>query len=457
MDRARTTILWALLALAGGLLAALYLPGSGVWAQSPDTVSGQAIVPLQKLEGSATWEQDNFGWSVALDGDYLVVGAPHYTTTGESSGSAYIFRRDAGSARWVEVTQLLADDGQPGDRFGYAVAISGDKVVVGAPWTDVGGWQDAGAVYVFRRDKDGPNNWGQVTKLTAGDIYTHSDHLGTAVAIDGNTIVVGAAEKEVNNIRDAGAAYVFTSSGTDNWSQTAVLTATTPYTQDLFGRAVTIDGDTIAVGAPWANADTRFDTGFAYLFYRSSGQWNQVKKLSASDPHPYDRFGTSLALDGDTLVVGAYQPGSSSGGVLPGPGAAYVFERNLGGADQWGQRAKLSAAGGASGDRFGFATCIAGDTVVVGAYLAEVGEDIYRGTAYVFERNTGGNNAWGQTAQLLAPDGRMGDQFGFAVAAGGNILAVGAPYANRSPVLNSGAAYLFFRADYAVHLPVISR
>lgn len=455
MDRARITILWALLALAGGLLIALYLPGSGAWAQAPDTVSSQAIVPLQKLEGSATGAQDNFGWSVALDGDYLVVGAPHYTTTNATPGSAYIFKRDAGSSSWTEVKQLFADDGQPGDRFGYAVAISGDKVVVGAPWADVGDWRDAGAAYVFRRDKDGSNNWGQVAKLTASDIYTHSDHLGTAVAIDGNTIVVGAAEKEVNNRRDAGAVYVFTSSSTDSWSQTAVLTASTPYTQDLFGRAVTIDGDTIVVGAPWANAGAQFDVGFVYVFYRSGGQWNQVKKLSASDPQPYDRFGTSLALDEDVLIVGAPQPGGGS--TSPGRGVAYIFERNLGGTDQWGQRAKLSAAGGASGDRFGFAIHIAGDTVVVGSYLAQVAGDIYRGAAYVFERNAGGSNAWGQTAQLLAYDGRTGDQFGFAVAAGGNILAVGAPYANRGSIVNSGAVYLFFRADHTVHLPVISR
>jgi hypothetical protein len=335
------------------------------------------------------------------------------------------------------------------------VAISGDKVVVGAPWADVGGWQDAGAAYVFRRDKDGAGNWGQVAKLTASDIYTHSDHMGTTVAIDGNTIVVGAAEKEVNNIRDAGAAYIFTSSSTDNWSQSAILTATTPHVQDLFGRAVTIDGDTVVVGAPWANAGTQFDTGFAHIFYRSGTQWNEVKKISASDPQPYDRFGTSLALDGDTLVVGAYQPGSGS--MSPGPGAAYIFERNASGANQWGQRAKISATEGISGDRFGFATHVTGDKVVVGAYLTEVAGDIYRGAAYVFERNAGGNNAWGQTAQLLAHDGKMGDQFGFAVAARGNILAVGAPYANRGTVLNSGSVYLFFRANYVIHLPVISR
>lgn len=454
---ARTTILWALLALAGGLLLALYLPGSGVWAQTPDGVGSQAIVQLQKLEGSTTGWEDNFGWSMALDGDYLVVGAPHYTTTGATPGSAYIFKRDTASGSWTEVKQLLGDDGQPGDRFGYAVAISGDKVVVGAPWADVSGWQDAGAAYVFRRDKDGAGNWGLVTKLTASDVYTNNDHLGTAVAIDGNTIVVGAAEKEVNNIRDAGAVYVFTSSSLDNWSQTAILTATTPYTQDLFGRAVTIDGNTIVVGAPWTNKGTQFDTGLAYVFYRSGDQWNQIKKLSASDSQPYDRFGTSLALDGDTLVVGAYQPGSSSGSVPPGPGAAYIFERNASGTDQWGELAELSAAGGAQGDRFGFATQVAGDVVVVGAYLAEVAGDIYRGAAYAFERNAGGNNAWGQTAQLVAQDGQVGDQFGFAVAAQGNTLVVGAPYANRGGILNSGAAYLFFHAGYAIHLPVISR
>jgi hypothetical protein len=455
---ARLTILWALLALAGGLLLALYLPGSGVWAQTPGGIGSQAIVPLQKLEGSTTWQQDNFGWSIALDGDYLVVGAPHYTTTNATPGSAYVFKRDTASGRWTEVKQLSADDGQEGDRFGYAVAISGDKVVVGAPWADVGGWQDAGAAYVFRRDAGGANNWGQVAKLTASDVYTNNDHLGTAVAIDGNTIVVGAAEKEVNNIRDAGAAYVFTSSSLDNWTQTAILTATTPYTQDLFGRAVTIDGNTIVVGAPWTNKGTQFDTGLAYVFYRSGDQWNQIKKLSASDPQPYDRFGTSLALDGDTLVVGAPQPGSST--ISPGSGAAYIFERNAGGDNQWGQVRKLTASNGVVGDLFGFDVSVVSDTVIVGAY--QPGSNNWSippgpGATYVFEHNSGGNNAWGQTAQLLARDGKAGDAFGFAVAAQGNTLVVGAPYANRGTVPNTGAVYVFITDGHVVHLPVISR
>ncbi len=450
----RGIVLGAFLALAGGLLMALYLPGSGAFAQSPEGVAGQVIAPLQKLGGSMT-RHDNFGWSVARDGDYLVVGAPHFTTTEATNGSAFVFKR-TGSG-WTEVKELRADDGQLGDRFGYAVAISGDKIVVGAPYAGVGGWQEAGAAYVFRRDGDGAGNWRQVAKLTASDVFTNKDRLGTTVAIDGNTIVVGAAEKEVNNVRDAGAAYVFTASTPDSWAQTAVLTATTLITQDLFGRAVAVDGDTIVVGAPWANTGSAFDTGAAYVFYRSGSQWNQIKKILPSPSQAYDRFGMSLALDGDTLLVGAYQPGSPSGSVSPGNGAACVFGRNVGGADQWGQVARLTANDGAAGDHFGYAVGLDGNAAIVGANLAEVGGDIYRGAAYVFERDAGGADAWGQTAKLVASDGRAGDRFGFAVAARGDLLLVGAPYANRDSVVNTGAAYLFFRADYAVHLPVISR
>ncbi|MGQ9793443.1 MAG: FG-GAP repeat protein [Anaerolineae bacterium] len=449
---ARITILWALLALAGGLLVTLYLPSSGVYAQSPDGVEGQAIVPLYKIEGSATEAQDNFGWSIALDGDYLVVGAPHYTTTNATTSSAYIFKR-GGDGSWVEIKELRAGDGQPGDWFGYAVAISGDTAVVGAPRADVGGWQDAGAAYVFRRDAGGANNWGQVVKLSASDIYTSNDHLGIAVAIDGNTIVVGAAEKDVNNVRDAGAVYVFTSSGTDPWTQTAVLTATTLGLQDLFGRAVTVDGDIIAVGAPWANEGSQSNTGSVYVFYRSGGQWSQVEKVAAFNLQAYDEFGISLALDGDTLIVGAHQRGSTS----PGPGTAYVFERNAGGTDQWGLIRKLDAPDGVADDRFGFSAHIFADVAVVGAYLATVEGRVQQGAAYVFERDQGENNAWGFTAKLLAPDGKPGDRLGFAVAAQGNTLAIGAPYVNRGSDLNTGAVYVFITDGYAVHLPVIRR
>jgi hypothetical protein len=129
-NMARLTILWALLALAGGLLLALYLPGSGVWAQTPGGLGSQAIVPLYKLVETTTEAQDKFGWSVALEDNYLVVGASHYTGSNTGKGSVYVFERDA-NLGWKRVGKLNPEDGQEGDWFGYAVAISGDTIVVG--------------------------------------------------------------------------------------------------------------------------------------------------------------------------------------------------------------------------------------------------------------------------------------------------------------------------------------
>ncbi|MDW8071591.1 MAG: hypothetical protein RMK79_08970 [Anaerolineae bacterium] len=475
MGIARTMILWALLALAGGLLIALYLPGSGASAQAPGAVSGQAIVPLQKLEEPIPQAQAKFGWSLALDGDYLVVGAPHYTATctpDVPSGSAYIFRRVPGSTIWTSVKRLSAGDDQPCDWFGYAVAIDGDTVVVGAPRSDLSDRQDAGAVYVFRRDKGGSNNWGQATKLTATQPYT-ADRFGTAVTIAGDVIAVGAPRANVGSRLDAGLVYIFYRDliNPDQWAQGKVISVSTSdrAAYDRFGSSLALNNETLVVGAPQPgyvhpkdpNQNVRPKTGVAYVFERNQpgeNQWGQMQKLVAPDGIENDQFGACIHIAGDTIAVGAHQPGSSSWSIPPGPGAAYVFERNLGGDDQWEQRAKLSAAGGAPGDHFGFANYVLGDTIFVGAYLVDEGGKVDQGAAYVFERNAGGNSAWGQTAQLRAHDGKAEDGFGFAVAAQGNALLVGAPYVNRSAsILNAGAVYVFITDGHAVHLPVISR
>ena len=206
---------------------------------------------------------------------------------------------------------------------------------------------------------------------------------------------------------------------------------------DRFGYSVAIAGDTAIVGA--YGKDT--STGAAYLFARNQGganMWGQVAKLQAADKEAGDFFGVSVAIAGDTAIVGADSEGT------PGtdPGAAYVFARNQGGANMWGQVAKLQAADGEAGDVFGESVAIAGDTAIVGADLEDTGS-IYAGAAYVFERNQGGANMWGQVAKLQAADSAAGDFFGFSVAIAGDTAIVGAAL--------KGAAYVFARNQGAAN------
>ena len=160
-------------------------------------------------------------------------------------------------------------------------------------------------------------------------------------------------------------------------------------------------------------------TGAAYIFERDAGgadNWGQVKKLTAGDAAAYDRFGVSVAISGDTVVVGAYGKNSDAG-------AAYIFERNAGGAGNWGQVKKLTAGDAATEDGFGVSVAISGDTVVVGAYRKDSA-----GAAYLFERNTGGLENWGEWGKLIVVDPSPGDQFGFSVAIHRDLALVGAPY-----------------------------
>ncbi|MCG8457895.1 MAG: hypothetical protein MI919_16585 [Holophagales bacterium] len=169
--------------------------------------------------------------------------------------------------------------------------------------------------------------------------------------------------------------------------------------------------------------------------------WGQVAKLTASDTAAGDEFGASVSVSGDTVVVGASRDDDRE----PDSGSVYVFERNVGGADAWGQVAKLTASDAAAGDEFGYSVAVSGDTVVVSA-LFDSHAGFASGSAYVFERNEGGADAWGQTAKLTASDAAAGDYFGWAVAVEGDVIFVGAHY-DDSPAFNAGSVYLYRRDE----------
>jgi hypothetical protein len=268
----------------------------GVWSQ---------VAKLTAADGA---ELDRFG-TVALSGDRALVGAFRNDANGlESSGAAYVFESVGGV--WTEVAKLTAADGAAEDAFGGAVALSGDRVLVGAAGDDDRGTR-SGSVYVFERVG---GVWSQVAKLTAAD-GAAGDAFGE-VALSGDRALIGAGEDDDNG-GDSGSAYVFEHAG-GVWSQVAKLTAVDGAAGDLFGGRVALSGDRALVGA-FGDDD---DAGSAYLFEREGGVWSQVAKLTAPDGAAEDFFGGAVALSGDLALVAA--PWDDDDGNLSG--SAYAYE-----------------------------------------------------------------------------------------------------------------------------------
>ena len=340
-----------------------------------------------------------------------------------------------------EVKKLLASDAQGGDNFG-TVAVSGDTAVVGAIFEDSAAGA-AGAAYIFQRDEGGTDNWGEVKKLTASDAET-SDQLGASVAISGDTVVVGAIGEDAGG-SEAGAAYVFErdQGGAGNWGEVKKLTASDAQSDAELGFSVAVSGDTAVVGAIGRVAAV-IDPGAAYVFQRDEGgadNWGEVKKLTASDAEGGDAFGWSVTISGDTVIAGARA--EAAGG--PVAGAAYVFGRDQGGVDSWGEVKKLTASDAAQFDDFGVSVALSGDTAIVGAG-GEDGGASEGGSAYVFERDQGGAGNWGEVTKLIASDAQAADIFGASVEVSGDTAVVGAPLEDAGDS-DAGAAYVFARDE----------
>ncbi|HKQ48401.1 MAG TPA: thrombospondin type 3 repeat-containing protein [Phycisphaerae bacterium] len=398
-----------------------------------DPVAQQAY-----LKASNTGADDEFGYSVAVSGDTMVVGAPQEASNatgvngnqGDNSapdaGAAYIFVRNGGI--WSQQAYLKASNTQEGDVFGFSVAASGDTVVVGADNEDssatgVNGNQadnsalNSGAAYVFVRNA---GVWSQQAYLKASN--TGAGDQFFSVAVSGDTVVVGAwledssatgvnGNQADNSASASGAAYVFVRGG-GVWSQQAYLKASNTGADDQFGYSVAASGDTLVVGAIWEDSgatgmngnqadNSAADAGAAYVFVRSGGIWNQQAYLKASNTGAGDVFGASAAASGDMVVVGAAFEASNATGVngnqadnsALNAGAAYVFVRSGG---VWSQQVYLKASNTGVDDWFGISVAASGDTVVAAAYFEDssatgVGGNqadnsaVDSGAAYVFD------------------------------------------------------------------------
>jgi hypothetical protein len=411
------------------------------------TRTGDEWAEVSKAVATDAAANDQLGYAVAINGDTVVLGAPLNDDAGSESGSAYIFERNTnGIDAWGEVVKISASDAGAGDQFGFAVGINGDTVVIGAPFDDDDG-SDSGAAYVFERNTNGADSWGQVNKLTASDADI-GDQFGFSVGISMGTVVVGAPfDDDFSN--GSGSAYIFArnKTGMDGWGQVAKLTANDPGAgaDANFGISVDISLDKVVVGAHLANVGTKPDAGSAYIFARNKtgmDGWGQVAKLTAIDGARNDEFGRAVAISGDTVLVGAYLDNHSAGSA----GSAYIFERNEGGSDIWGQVAKLTTNFTEFNAQFGISVGLSGDTAVVGAHLANDGGSLDTGAAYIFERNTGGAENWGEVAQLLASDAAQNDQLGYAVDISMGTVVAGA-WGDDDAGAESGAACIFDRRD----------
>ncbi len=383
---------------------------------------------------------DSFGSSVSLSGDRVLVGAAGDDDHGSQTGSAYIFERDAGGVgNWGQVAKLTITDAAAGDNTGHSVSLSGNRALVGAPLTDDGGF-GSGSAYVFERDAGGAGNWGQVANLTATDAAT-GDQFGWSVSLSGDRALVGAYGDDDDGSY-SGSAYLFErdAGGEGNWGQVAKLTASDAAREDYFGWSVSLSGNRALVGAN-LHDEGGLDSGSACLFERDAGgvgNWGQVAKLTATDATEGDWFGRSVSLSGERALVAA--PNDDDGGL--DSGSAYLFERNAGGATDWALVAKLTATDAAAGDKFGDSVSLSGERVVVGANLDDGGGVFRSGSAYVFERDPRGVGTWVQVAKLTATDAAATDSFGDSVSLSANRVIVGA-VGDDDGGNGSGSAYTF--------------
>ncbi|MBP6310696.1 MAG: hypothetical protein KA408_00385 [Flavobacteriales bacterium] len=407
---------------------------------------------------------DMFGSSVAISGDYAIVGAQYAA----GDGAAYIFQLIDNT--WVQQQMLLVINGFGNDWFGCSVAIDGDYVIVGArreSLDSMGGnlALGAGGAYIFKRNG---NVWEVQQKLVASD-RAAGDEFGYSVAISGDRAIVGAHFEDHDatgggELSSAGSAYIFMRSG-DTWTQQAKIVSSDRDADDEFGGSVAISGDHAIVGARYEDHDAfggaqRNSAGSAYIFARSGDEWTQQQKIMAGDRDFEDEFGASVAISGDHAIVGAptEDHNASGGDYVWKAGSAYIFVHS-GGA--WTQQQKIVAIASDrdEGDEFGVSVAISGDRAIVGARYEDRDAtggnfDNNAGAAYIFLRE---GYDWALHQKIVASDRATVDVFGESVAISSDHVIVGAKREDEdvfgnNTLAEAGSAYLFAEGDISTGL-----
>ncbi|MDX2034245.1 MAG: hypothetical protein SF339_26455 [Blastocatellia bacterium] len=381
----------------------------------------------QKLMAPDGEAGDQFGTAVAISGNLLVVGAPRDKTgTNTAQGSAYIFLRSSGG--WAFQQKLTAQDGEGSDQFGASVAISGGTVVAGAFTDDVGPNADQGSAYVFIRSS---GNWLFQQKLLAVD-GAAKDQFGAAVAISGETIVAGALLDDLGTKDDAGSAYVFERTGT-TWASREKLTSEFPVARDLFGAAIALSGNELIIGAPFADPYEKNDSGIAYAFKRTNGVWALQRPLIAQITEPNDQFGCAVALRGDRVLIGAH---FDDDGASADQGSAYLFTRSEG---VWAPQQKILPRDLTPRSYFGRAVALTADRAVISAPQVQIGAAASQGAVYLY------GCGFLEDQKLTNPILEPGEQFGHSVAIDGDTAVVGVFADSVGSARAQGSAYVFTR------------
>ena len=351
------------------------------------------VTPSDAAE-NAFWASSR---SVSISGNHAILGAPGDDDAGESSGSAYIFARDAGSGTWAQVAKITASDAEERDRFGGSVSISGNYAIVGAIYGDKAGI-DSGSAYIFERDT-GSGTWAQMAKITASDAEER-DRFGGSVSISGNYAIVGA-DGDDNAFQLAGAAYIFerdTISST--WAQVAKITASDAKERGFFGTSVSISGDHAIVGtAGEFDFNTNgYESGYGYIFEREmiSGIWSQVAKITTSDVDELDAFGTTVSISDNHAIVGTWADDEGSG-------SAYIFVRDTG-SGTWSKVVNITTSNANERGSFGSSVFVSGDQFIVaspGSASAYIYDIITDNDSPVFE------NVSDLTEKAMGPDGAI--------------------------------------------------
>ncbi len=414
------------------------------WLPAPAKSIGLGTVQTSRLIASDTAVADSFGWSLALYDNTAVIGAPRADLTVggtrlKNAGAAYIFIHNGSG--WIQQAKLVAKDADEQDAFGTSVAISGNTVIVGAVGKDLDNLSDAGAAYVFVHNG---TTWSQQARLVGSD-YGEDDYFGVSVGIDGNSIVVGADGYDLGGIPDTGAAYAFIRRG-GSWNPHGKLLPLDPSIGAAFGASLSISGDLVAIGATEASSFLTSGEGSVYLFARSGADWVQNEKLQASDGRSGDFFGNAVALSGDKVAVGAaYHDSNLGGGRILNAGAVYVFTRGNTG---WKQQSILLLPDAMSFDYFGKSVAIDGDLLVAGATGRQWAGYRRAGAAYMFESK---GREWEQANQIYPDSVSADDNFGQAVAIDRKTILIGAD--GRDPRLYNEAGEVFVFNLVPMQLP----
>jgi hypothetical protein len=386
--------------------------GSAYIFEKPET-GWVTMTETAKLTAFDEASSDNIGSSVCISGDKIVVGAIGYNA---NAGSVYIYEKPlSGWTTMTETVKLVATDGEGDDEFGFSVGISGDKMLIGAYKDDDNGFT-SGSVYAYKASAENEESFSFTQKIVP-EKYMNFDYeyYGYSVSIDGNFAVVGA--NGYNNYQ--GRAYVLELNGS-NWEKVAILTASDAEEGDKFGSSVCILGNQIGIGAKGNDSDA----GCVYVFEKPLNGWANMTEtaiLTASDGKADSYFGNSISISEEIIVVGAY--GDDENGTSTG--AAYIFKKSGSSWENMMEIAKLTASDGEFMDRFGFSVAISGDDVVIGAYLDDDNGSA-SGSVYLFKKLEGGWSSMTETAKIISPSSES-RHFGKSLYINDNTIVIGAP------------------------------